>query len=75
MGFFESPTDRFGDSFNFFVRPLSKLFVSDAHLHVREKHEKGYTSLSLSEEQGIILKLFLVRNRVRLLGSQRHTQP
>ena len=38
MGFFGGPTDRVGDSFNFFVRPLSKLCVSDAHLHVREKH-------------------------------------
>ena len=26
----------------------------------------GYTSLTLSQEQGIILKLFLVRDRVKL---------
>ena len=32
----------------------------------------GYASLALGQEQGIILKLFLVRNRVRLLGSQWH---
>ena len=38
MGFFGCPTDRVGDSFNFFVRPLSKLCVSDAHLRVRKKH-------------------------------------
>ena len=38
MDFFGGPTDRVGDSFNFFVRPLSKLCVSDAHLRVREKH-------------------------------------
>ena len=38
MGFFEGPTDRAGDSFNFFVHSLSKLCVSDARLHVREKH-------------------------------------
>ena len=38
MGFFGGPTDRVGDSFNFCVHPLSKLCVSDAHLHVREKH-------------------------------------
>ena len=31
-----------------------------------------YGFLTLSQEQGIILKLFLVRNRVRLLGSQQH---
>ena len=68
MGFFESPTDRFGDLFNFFVRPLSKLFVSDAHLHVREKHEKGYTSLSLSEEQGIIFKAFLGQEQGQAFG-------
>ena len=40
MGFFGGPTDRAGDSFNFFVRPLSKLCVSDVHLRVREKHGK-----------------------------------
>ena len=45
MGFFGSSTDRVGDLFNFFVHPLSKLCVSDAHLCVREKHEKGYTFL------------------------------
>ena len=28
-----------------------------------------YASLTLSQEQGILLKLFLVTNRVRLLGS------
>ena len=38
MGFFGGPTDRVGDAFNFFVRPLSKLCVSDARLRVREKH-------------------------------------
>ena len=38
MGFFGGPTDRVGDSFNLFVRPLSKLCVSGTHLHVREKH-------------------------------------
>ena len=38
MGFFGGPTDRVGDLFNFFVHPLSKLHVSDVHLHVREKH-------------------------------------
>ena len=38
MGFFGGPTDRVGDSFDFFVRPLSKLCVSDARLRVREKH-------------------------------------
>ena len=40
MGFFGGPTDRVGDSFNIFVRPLSKLCVSDVHLRVREKHDK-----------------------------------
>ena len=40
MGFFGGPTDRGGDLFNFFVCPLSKLCVSDAHLRVREKHER-----------------------------------
>ena len=40
MGFWGGPTDRVGDSFNIFVRPLSKLCVSDAHLRVREKHDK-----------------------------------
>ena len=39
------PTDRVGDSFNFFVRPLSKLCVSDAQLRVREKHAQGKTNL------------------------------
>ena len=38
MGFFGGPTDRAGDSFNCFVRPLSKLCASDVHLRVREKH-------------------------------------
>ena len=38
-GLFGGPTDRVGDSFNFFVRPLSKLCVSDAHLCIREKHD------------------------------------
>ena len=38
MGFFGGPTDRVGDSFNFFVCPLSKLCISDMHLHVSEKH-------------------------------------
>ena len=37
-GFLGGPTDRVGDSFNFFVCPLSKLCVSDAHLRIREKH-------------------------------------
>ena len=37
-GLFGGPTDRVGDSFNFFVRPSSKLCVSDAHSRVREKH-------------------------------------
>ena len=37
-GLFGVPTDRVGGSFNFFVRPLSKLSVSDAQLRVREKH-------------------------------------
>ena len=36
--FLGGPTDRVGNSFNFFVRPLSKLRVSDAHLRLREKH-------------------------------------
>ena len=31
MSFFGGPTDRVGDSFDFFVRPLSSLCVSDAH--------------------------------------------
>ena len=38
MGFLGGPTDRVGESFNFFVRPLSKLRIYDTHLHVREKH-------------------------------------
>ena len=38
MGVFGGLTDRVGDLFNFFVRPLSKLCVSDAHFRVREKH-------------------------------------
>ena len=38
MDIFGGPTDRVGDSFNFFVRPFLKLCVSDAHLRVREKH-------------------------------------
>ena len=37
MGFLGGPTDRVGCLFNFFVRPLSKLCISDAHLCVREK--------------------------------------
>ena len=37
-GLFGGPTDRVGDSLNFFVRPLSKLCISDTHLCVREKH-------------------------------------
>ena len=37
-GLFGGPTDRVGDSFNIFMHPLSKLCVSDALLHVREKH-------------------------------------
>ena len=39
MGFWGGPTDRVGDLFNFFVRPLSKLCVSDAHLCIREEHD------------------------------------
>ena len=35
MGFFGGPTDRAGDSFNFFACPLSKRCVSDAHLRER----------------------------------------
>ena len=38
MGFLGDSTDRVGDSFNSFVHPLSKLCVSDTHLHIREKH-------------------------------------
>ena len=38
MGSFGGPTDRVGESFNFFVNPLSNLCVSDTHLGVREKH-------------------------------------
>ena len=38
MGFLGGPTDRVGDSCNFFVHPLSKLCASDMHLCVREKH-------------------------------------
>ena len=38
MGFLGGPTDRVGDSFNLFMRPLSKLCVSDVHLCVKEKH-------------------------------------
>ena len=38
MGFLGGLTDRVGDLFKFFVRPLSKLCVSDVHLHIREKH-------------------------------------
>ena len=41
MGFLGGPTDRVGDLFNFFVRPLLKLCVSDALLRVREKHAIG----------------------------------
>ena len=39
---------------------------------LRNLSRTGYASLALSKKQGTILKLFLVRNRVRLLGSQRH---
>ena len=38
MDFLGGPTDRVGDSYKFFVRPLSKLCVSDTHFRVREKH-------------------------------------
>ena len=38
MGFFEGPTFRVEDSFNFFVHPFSKLCISDAHLRVRDNH-------------------------------------
>ena len=41
MVFFGGPTDRVGDSFNFFVHPLSKLCVSGMHLHIREKHDSS----------------------------------
>ena len=37
--FLGGPTDRVGDSINFFVRPLSKLCISDVHLRIREKHD------------------------------------
>ena len=46
MGFLGGPTDRAGDSFNVFVRPLPKLCISDVHLHVREKHECAHHYLS-----------------------------
>ena len=46
MGFFGGPTDRVGDSFKFFVHPLSKLCVSDTHLSVREKHECSPENMS-----------------------------
>ena len=36
---FGGPTDRVGDSFNFFLRPLSK------HLHIREKHATDHILL------------------------------
>ena len=36
MGFLGGPTDRAGDSFNFFVHPLSKLCISDVHLYIRK---------------------------------------
>ena len=44
-GLFRGPTDRVGDLFDFFVRPSSKLCVSDAHLRVREKHAPETTSV------------------------------
>ena len=40
---------------------------------LRSLSRTGYVFLPLSQEQGIILKLFLVRIRVRLLESQMHT--
>ena len=40
---------------------------------LRNLSRTGYAFLALSQEQGFSLKLFLVRNRVRLLGSQQHT--
>ena len=40
---------------------------------LRNASRTEYFSLALSQEQGIVLKLFLVRNRGRLLGSQRYT--
>ena len=40
---------------------------------LRNLSRTGYVFLALSLEQGIVLKPFLVRNRVRVLGSQRHT--
>ena len=40
---------------------------------LRNLSRTGYVFLALSQEQGIVLKPFLVRNRVRVLGSQRHT--
>ena len=39
MVFFGGPTDRVGDSFIIFVRPLSKLCASDVQLHERKKHD------------------------------------
>ena len=46
MGLLGGPTDRVGDLFNFFVRPLSKLCISDTHLCIREKHVLGITKYS-----------------------------
>ena len=40
---------------------------------LRNLSRTEYALLALSHEQGIILKLFLVRNKVRLLVFQRHT--
>ena len=42
---------------------------------LRNLQRTGYDFLTLNKEKGIILNLFMVRNRVRLLGSQRHTPP
>ena len=41
MGFFWVPLTELGTRLIFFVCPLSKLCISDAHLRVREKHVLG----------------------------------
>ena len=58
MGFFGGPTDRVGDSFDFFARPLSKLCVSDAHLRVREKHGCSLSVMLRSQNKTEITPLF-----------------
>ena len=40
---------------------------------LRNLSRTGYALLALSQDQGIILKIFLVRNRVKLSVSQRHS--